>query len=126
MFRIIAGGYLIYLGIRLIREGLLTGQMQGGARVLGVVASAAFIVVGAVVAFKALTGMANRSDEAEEEQQEVTAEAEEQPAEDTAPAAPSLFDRAGFGAASYDEDEDEEADGEEADAEEADAEETDV
>ncbi len=97
IFRIIAGGYLIYLGVQLIRDGILTGSMQGTGRIVGILASVLFIVFGAFFAIHAVRFMAKQSRE-EEEQEEEIIEAEAQPVEEQAPAAPSLFDRAGFGA----------------------------
>ena len=109
IFRVIAGGYLIYLGVKLIRDGLLTGAMQGNARIIGVVASVLFIVGGAFFIVQALRWLTAQSNESDEEQGEENAEAEmprEEP-EPPAPAARSLFDRAGFGASAYEEDEEE-------------------
>ena len=43
----VAGGYLIYLGIRIIREGILGGGMEGRSRILGLIAAIAFVIIGA-------------------------------------------------------------------------------
>ena len=107
IFRVIAGGYLIYLGVKLIRNGLLGGTMQGNARILGVVFSVLFIAAGAFFVVQALGLMAKQSGESEEEQGEESAETEAQPEEEPMPAGRSLFDRAGFGASAYDDEDDE-------------------
>ena len=111
IFRVIAGGYLIYLGVKLIRGGLLTGDMSEKARIFGVAASILFIVAGAFFIMQALRWLTAQNDESEEEQGEESAEAE-MPREEPEPPAPahtsrSLFDRAGFGASAYEEDEEE-------------------
>lgn len=113
IFRVIAGGYLVYLGVTLIRDGLMTGEMQGNARIFGILASVLFIVFGAFFAIHAVRWMAKQSAQEEEEQNEEIVEVEAKPVEQQAPAAPSLFDRAGFGSSVYseeDEEEEEEAD----------------
>ena len=107
IFRVIAGGYLIYLAIKLIRDGILTGEMQGNARVFGILASALFIVAGAFFIIQAFRWMSRMSQQEEEEQNEEAAEAEVQAREEQVQAGPSLFDRAGFGSSLYEEDEEE-------------------
>ena len=110
IFRIIAGGYLVYLGVKLIRDGLLTGSMQGKTKIIGIAASIAFIVFGVLFIIHAIRFMSRISQEEEETEEEGTiAEAvEEKPAEEPVPpAAPSLFERASRMAA-LDDDEDEE------------------
>ena len=107
VFRVIAGGYLIYLGVQLIRDGLLTGSMQGNARILGILASALFIVFGAFFAIHAIVFMTKNSGQEEEEQNGENAEEETVQEEVQAPSVPSLFDRAGMGAGLDDDEEDE-------------------
>ena len=94
IFRVIAGGYLIYLGVKLIRDGLLTGSMQGNAKIIGIVASIAFIVFGALFAVHAIMFMSRISREEQEEEENNGKAVEEVPAEEPVPGAPSLFDRA--------------------------------
>ena len=108
IFRVIAGGYLIYLGVKLIRDGLLTGAMQGTSKVVGILASVLFIVFGAFFAVHAILFMSKQSEQEEDEQEEEVEEVEAQPVEEAVSGTPSLFDRAGFGALRGDEDEDEE------------------
>ncbi len=108
IFRVIAGGYLIYLGVKLMRDGVLTGAMQGTSKAVGILASVLFIVFGAFFAVHAIIFMSKQSEQEEDEQEEEVEEAEARPVEEAASGTPSLFDRAGFGALRDDEDEDEE------------------
>ena len=116
VIRIVAGAYLAYLGVRLIRDGVLTGSMQGGTRILGIVFGAIFIGFGGFIAVHALMFGFKKNEETEEEAEEQIVEAEavqESDPDEAAPAGPtSLFARANM-AAHMEEDEDEEADGEE-------------
>ncbi len=47
LIRIIAGGYLIYLAYKLFQGSIMTGEMTGGKKVLGIAACLLFLVAGA-------------------------------------------------------------------------------
>ena len=84
VIRIAAGAYLIYLSVKLIREGILTGDMQGknmalgiGACILFFGAAGYFIVSSLIKLAKLLTaGQSQEEAEATEEIEEATAEIE--------------------------------------------------
>lgn len=115
IFRVIAGGYLIYLGVRLFRDGVLSGEMVGSHKFLGILFSVLFVVFGIVFAVHAIRWMAQNSEEEEETEEiegEEIVEAKEAAEEKEPGAAPSLFERAMrfSNAAEDDEEEMEEAD----------------
>ena len=104
IIRVIAGGYLAYLGYKILRDGVIGGGMEGKMRILGGLCSILFIAVGVAIALLALRGLSRARQEAEEEAEE-NAEAEENgtaaAAETDVKVAPegeprprSLFDRA--------------------------------
>ena len=98
VIRIVAGAYLAFLGVRLIKDGVLTGSMQGGARILGIVFGAIFIGFGGFIAVHALMYGFKKNDETEEGAEEEVVEAadvREAEPDEAAPAGPtSLFARA--------------------------------
>ena len=94
IFRIIAGGYLIYLGIRLFRDGVLTGEMTGSHKVLGILFSIVFIVFGISFAVHAVRWMAKNSSQEEETEETVNEETEVIAEEEPVSSTPSLFERA--------------------------------
>ena len=55
--RIVAGCYLIYLAYQIIRDGLIGGGMTGGNRYVGIIGSAAFIIIGLGLAIKSSRDM---------------------------------------------------------------------
>ena len=57
ILRVVAGLYLLYLAYKLFREGILQGEMVGGMRIVGIVASAVFFVVGAILSASYIKGM---------------------------------------------------------------------
>ena len=97
IIRIIAGGYLIYLAYQIITGGLMTGEMQGRAKLIGIVASALFIVTGAFIAGHALFHLKRVGEQAASdttgEEEETETEVEEEVQETYRP--PTLFERAG-------------------------------
>ena len=97
IIRIIAGGYLIYLAYQIITGGLMTGEMQGRAKAIGIVASALFIVTGAFIAGHALFHLRRVGEEAASdapgEEEGTVEEVEQEPEETYRP--PTLFERAG-------------------------------
>ena len=111
--RVAAGVYVAYLGYKILKGGVIGGEMTGKSWILGLVFSILFIVVGAFLTVVALRGMSRAKELAEEEEQE---EEQEAPAEipQAAPGERSLFDRAGVSV------EDGDADGEDAEADETD------
>ena len=113
IFRVIAGGYLIYLGVRLFRDGVLSGEMVGSHKFLGILFSVLFVIFGIVFAVHAIRWMAKNSEEEEEageaEGEEII-EAEEVVQEQEAGAAPSLFERATRFTGAVDEEDEEETD----------------
>lgn len=69
--RIAAGAYLIYLGVRILREGIVGGGMTGRSYVIGLIASLAFLVFGAAVIAYSLKSIAksNREEKAAENEE---------------------------------------------------------
>ena len=117
VIHIVAGAYLAFLGVRLIKDGVLTGSMQGGARILGIVFGAIFIGFGGFIAVHALMFGFKSSQEPEEGAEEEIVEAEavrESEPDEAAPAGPaSLFARANMLANAAEEEETEEENEEE-------------
>ena len=114
ILRIVVGVYVAYLGYKILRDGIVGGGMEGNSRILGLVFSIIFIVVGVGLAILALRNL-NRAREAEQERQEeearAAAEAQELPEvretmakTDAAPQERSLFDKARVSANDPDED----------------------
>ena len=97
LMRVIAGAYLAYLGYKILRGGVLGGEMTGGSKILGIVFSILFIGIGVGLAVIALRNM-GRARELEREQQEneedIVDEAPAEPVPEEAPAEKSLFMRA--------------------------------
>ena len=83
LIRIVAGVYLIYLSVKLIREGILTGDMQGKNMVLIIVAcvlfigAAVFFIVSSIVNLtRFLASVKNQEEEEAADKIEETPEAE--------------------------------------------------
>ena len=51
---LVAGGYLFYLGIKIIREGFIEGGMTGKSRVLGLIIAVFFLVFGVGIAIRSI------------------------------------------------------------------------
>ncbi|MEE0955163.1 MAG: hypothetical protein U0L49_05015 [Eubacterium sp.] len=66
---LVAGAYLIYLGVKLFKDGIIGGGMSGTSRIIGGIASIAFMIFGAVFLFLVLRAMVqgeNGADDTEE------------------------------------------------------------
>lgn len=98
LLRIFAGGYLVYLGIKLIYDGLFAGSLIGAARLVCILASIWFLVFGGSFTIRAIKWMMQNS-KSGEEVQEIT----EKEILAVTKKKRSLFDRAGV-AVSYKED----------------------
>ncbi|MBR2562808.1 MAG: hypothetical protein IKE31_11800 [Eubacterium sp.] len=105
LIRVVAGVYVAYLGYKILRDGIVGGGMEEKYRILGIVFSILFIVVGAGLAVLALRNL-NRAREMERERQEEEMEAAASDTKESpeagktssvpadAPAEKSLFDKA--------------------------------
>lgn len=77
LIRIVAGGYLIYLAYKIFQGSILTGEMTGGKKVLGIVACLLFVAAGAfflVTSLRRLMLLSQASPEEEEDQGEAIEE----------------------------------------------------
>ncbi len=80
LIRIVAGGYLIYLAYKLFQGGIITGEMTGGKKALGIVACLLFVVAGAffvVTSLRRLMLLSQASPEELEDQGEALEENQE-------------------------------------------------
>ena len=77
--RLLGGGYLVYLGIKIVREGVLTGSMQGKERVFAIICCIFFVVFGAGLAVYSIRNLfaATKDDRIEEMYEQADVEAEE-------------------------------------------------
>ena len=57
LVRILAGGYVIYLAIQIIKDGLIGGGMQGNSRIIGWIFSIFFIAAGAFLCYIGVKGL---------------------------------------------------------------------
>ena len=92
----LAGGYLVYLGFKLLRDGALSGEMTGGMLVFGWAAGLFFMAFGAFFAVIAVRGLKRLREQEQEEAEKQAQEAAQQ--EDASlqnsEGTMSLFDRA--------------------------------
>ena len=80
LIRIVAGGYLIYLAYKLFQGSIITGEMTGGKKALGIAACLLFVVAGAffvVTSLRRLMLLSQASPEELEDQGEALEENQE-------------------------------------------------